>query len=166
MLQPYLIAPEIPEHYLDLRFTIPSGIALDEAQLALEEPEQACVRLNGQAVDTTPTGWFVDRDIKTVALPPLVKGENILEIRVPIGKRTNLEAFYLLGNFGVDVRGVGKTIVPPPETLGFGSVTGLPSAIWRNTFMASSLPMTITLSCLKGLKSDGFAGLPFAMWAL
>ena len=124
VLQPYLIAPETPEHCLDLRFTIPSEIDVTGARLALEEPEQARIALNGQAVDTTPVGWFVDRDIKTVDLPPLVRGENMLEIRVPIGKRTNLEAFYLLGNFGVDVRGVVKTIVPAPETLGFGSVTG------------------------------------------
>lgn len=41
----------------------------------------------------------MDEDIHTIPLPPLHPGENILTITVPIGLRTNLEAFYLLGDF-------------------------------------------------------------------
>ena len=52
----------------------------------------------------------------------------MLEVRVPIGRRTNLECMYLLGDFGVRVNGVEKTVVAPVRRLGFGSVVaqGLP----------------------------------------
>ena len=124
VLQPYLIAPEKIGHHLDLRFTVPSEIDVNDVFLALEEPEQARVTLNSRPADTAPVGWFVDRDIKTIALGSLREGTNVIEIRVPIGKRTNLEAFYLLGDFGVRVRGVEKVLTAPPAKLGFGSVTG------------------------------------------
>jgi len=78
--------------------------------------------LDGAPVESTVVGWYVDRDIKTVRLPGLSIGEHILEIRVPIGRRTNLECLYLLGDFGVRIDGVVKTIVPPVRKLGFGDV--------------------------------------------
>ena len=61
-------------------------------------------------------------------LTNIVKGKNILEITLPLGKRTNTEWCYLLGNFGVRVTGRNKTITTLPEKLGFGSVLnqGLP----------------------------------------
>ena len=124
VLQPYLIAPETPKDRLDLRFVIPSECAVEKPLLGLEEPDRAEVRLNGERADAAPVGWFVDRDIATIALPPLRVGENVLSVRVPLGRRTNLEAFYLLGDFGVRVCGVQKTVTPPPRELGFGSVTG------------------------------------------
>ena len=128
IVQPYLIQPEKCENYLRLRFTIPSEIRVEKPLLALEEPENTQVRFNGVEVPCDVNGWFVDRDIHTIALPPVEAGENVLEVRVPIGRRTNLEAFYLLGDFGVRVCGVEKTIVPPVRRLGFGDVTvqGLP----------------------------------------
>ncbi|MBR7041163.1 MAG: hypothetical protein IKI24_04900 [Clostridia bacterium] len=128
VMQPYLIPDEPNEHFIDVRFTIPSEVEVPCPYLALEDPELARICLNGETVDTDVTGWFVDRDIKRIALPGLKKGENVLTVRTPIGKRTNLEAFYLLGDFGVRVNGTVKTLIPLPEKLGFGSVVeqGLP----------------------------------------
>ena len=47
---------------------------------------------------------------------------------MPIGRRTNLEYFYLLGDFGVRVNGTRKTVTAPVRRLGFGDITaqGLP----------------------------------------
>jgi hypothetical protein len=80
------------------------------------------------AVDTAVTGWYVDKSIKTVALPQIKKGENLLEVTLPFGKRTNTEWCYLLGDFGVNVAGRTKTLTALPEKLAFGSITtqGLP----------------------------------------
>ena len=126
--QPYTIQPEAATDFLDLRFTIPCECGVAAPLLALEEPENARVRLNGAPVPMRPAGWYVDRDIVTIPLPPLRAGDNRLEIRVPIGRRTNTEAFYLLGDFGVRVNGVEKTVTPSARRLGFGSVVpqGLP----------------------------------------
>ncbi len=128
VVQPYLVENEPARDSLTLRFAIPSEIAVSGAKLALEEPGQAKIVLNGQDVPNRDDGWYVDLAIRTVPLPELNVGENILEITVPIGKRTNLEAFYLLGDFGVRVEGTKKTILPPVRRLGFGDIVrqGLP----------------------------------------
>ena len=99
VVQPYLVAEENPSNRLTLRFRIPSEISVSGAKLGLEEPEQSQIVLNGQNVATADDGWYVDKCIRTVPLPELKPGENLLEITMPIGRRTNLEAFYLLGDF-------------------------------------------------------------------
>ncbi|MBQ4552157.1 MAG: hypothetical protein IJA59_04325 [Clostridia bacterium] len=120
--QPYMLSPETYTHSLRLRFTIPCEYAVSAPMLALEDPELTEIWLDGVSVPNTVCGWYVDKDIKTVALPLLGIGEHQLEVRVPIGRRTNLECFYLLGDFGVRITGVIKTIVPPVRQLGFGDV--------------------------------------------
>ena len=128
VVQPYLIAPEEAKDSLTLRFKIPSRIRVSGAKLALEDAENTRINLNGRDVPSKTDGWFVDRAIRTVALPDIQEGENILTLTVPIGRRTNLEAFYLLGDFGVQISGTAKTIVSPVEKLGFGDIIpqGLP----------------------------------------
>lgn len=126
--QPYLIASEPSKHFVTLRFRVPCEYPVAEPMLALEDPEQTQIRLNGEAVPAADCGWYVDQAIRTIKLPPLPVGKNVLEIRVPIGPRTNLECSYLLGDFGVRVNGVEKTIIPPVRRLGFGDIVpqGLP----------------------------------------
>ena len=101
---------------------------MEGLSLAMEEPEAARIRWNGRDVDSAPNGWFVDRDIRTLALGPLNRGVNTLEVRLPFGRRTNVECLYLLGPFGVRVNGCEKTVIPLPARLGFGDIVpqGLP----------------------------------------
>jgi len=120
--QPYVLTPEAYTHFLTLWFTIPCEYAVSDPLLALEDPELTEITLDGKKVDGTVCGWYVDQDIKTVKLPPLTESVHVLQVRVPIARRTNLESFYLLGDFGVRIDGVEKTIVPPVRKLGFGSV--------------------------------------------
>lgn len=128
VVQPYLIPQEEINDRLQLRFSVRCEAAVSGAMLALEEPESVKISLNGQPVCSRPSGWYVDRCIKTLPLPGLSLGENWLEIEVPIGKRTHLEAFYLLGDFGVRVNGCQKTITLPVRELAFGDIVpqGLP----------------------------------------
>jgi len=124
VVQPYLLKEEEPKDRLTLRFRISSEVDVKDVKLALEEPEKAQIELNGEKAGGEDGGYFVDRAIRTVKLPGLVRGDNILVITVPIGRRTNLEAFYLLGDFGVKVAGTKKTVTAPVRKLGFGDVTG------------------------------------------
>ena len=128
VVQPYRIAPETAKDTLTLRFRIPSEVPVSGIKLAMEDAEQTAISLNGVSVPAVTDGWFVDRAIHTVPLPDLVVGENILLVTVPIGKRTHLEYFYLLGDFGVRVCGTIKTVTAPVRTLGFGDIVpqGLP----------------------------------------
>ncbi len=124
-IQPWAIKPEKIEHFPILKFTVDSEIETS-CRLAYEYAEE--ITLNGETVEITPDGFFVDHSISTLALPPLRAGKNELLIKVPIGKRISIENFFLLGNFGVRVRGCEKTITSLPEKLGFGDITsqGLP----------------------------------------
>lgn len=126
--QPWHIPATPPDHRIRLIFRFVSDIDYAGARLALETPEVASVTLNSRPVDTTPDGWYVDKAIKTVALPPIVRGENTLVIEYPFGLRAAVEWCYVLGNFGVEVSGRYKKIIAMPETLSFGSITtqGLP----------------------------------------
>lgn len=124
VVQPYLLPKEKYKDRLCLRFRIASEVALHGLKLAMEEPETAKITLNGLNVPTRPDGWFVDKCIKTIPLPEIFAGESRLEITVPIGPRTNLEACYLLGDFGVRVSGCEKVLVKPAGRLAFGDIAG------------------------------------------
>ena len=123
--QPWTIPPEKIAHFPWLKFEIESDIAV-RCNLAYEEAEE--VILNGESVAIAENGFFVDHSIKTMELPMLKAGKNELLIRVPIGKRTSIENFFLTGEFDVEVRGCEKKIIAPNKTIGFGSIThqGLP----------------------------------------
>jgi len=124
VVQPYLIEAEEPKDKLTLRFRIQSEVEVREIKLALEDAAQTRIQFNGETVDSAADGYYVDTAIQTVALPPLKMGENILLLTVPIGKRTNLEYFYLLGDFGVRVNGTEKTVTAPVRSLGFSDICG------------------------------------------
>lgn len=128
VVQPYLIEPDTPSDRLTLRFRIYSELLIHGAKLAMEEAVSAEIQCNGISVPSVVDGWYVDKAIHTVPLPDLHEGENIISVTVPIGRRTNLEYFYLLGDFGVQVHGTQKTIISPVRSLGFSDIVsqGLP----------------------------------------
>ena len=127
-VQPWLLKPEAPRGTIHLRARFQSEIDYNGALLAMEQPENARAFLNGEAISTQPTGFYVDEDIATLRLPPIRKGENALELFIPLTRRANPEAVYILGSFGVCATGTGASIVPPPKTLALYDVTrqGLP----------------------------------------
>ena len=137
VVQPYLVQPEKPAHRLHLRFRVNSEIEGVPLLLGLEDAKDTEITWNGRPVPSVPQGWYVDRAIETIPLPPPVQGENILEALLPIGRRTNLEDMYLLGDFGVRVNGTEKTLTAPVRTLGFGDVTsqGLPFYTGNITYL-------------------------------
>ena len=122
--QPWSVPREIIEHSLMLRYSFVSEIEYTGAQLALEKPEESKIIFNGETIPSVPTGWYTDKDIKTVSLPAIKKGTNTLTVRIPFGKTTNTEWMYILGNFGIRTEGHVSVITELPEKLGFGSITG------------------------------------------
>jgi len=125
--QPWVLSQQDGiSHFVTLRYLIESEIEVENAQLAIEEVTE--ISLNGEAVATTPVGYYVDKSIITYALPTLKKGTNELVVKVPFGKRISVEAMYLLGDFDVRVSGTCKTITAPTKELYFGNIAtqGLP----------------------------------------
>lgn len=124
MAQPYVRKEaDIREHLVRLRTTIFSQTEVNGCLLALEEPEYYRGTLNGEEICMKPVGYYVDRDISTVCLPRLQKGENELVLYLHYGNATNLEWMYLLGEFGVWLAGGHREVIPKPERLFWGDYT-------------------------------------------
>ena len=126
--QPWVIAEKPAEHTVTLEFTVNSDIDYENPYLGLEDAAITTIIWNGEVVSAMPDGYYTDRSIEKVALPPLKKGKNTLCVTFPFGERSNVESMYLLGEFGVDVKGRSLTVTELPREIGFGDLTyqGLP----------------------------------------
>ncbi|CAK7214591.1 hypothetical protein SEUCBS140593_002233 [Sporothrix eucalyptigena] len=113
LAQPYRVPKTKAKHTIHLRFEWEAILSkpVTDAQIALEGLETATILLDGVSVPNTKTGWWVDRFIDTAALPALTSGKHTLDISMPFGVRTNVERVYILGSFGVDLRGRDATVV-------------------------------------------------------
>ena len=125
--QPWVENDSSTPHTLRLRYSFDSDIAIESLWLAMENAENAEVTLNGRP-GGQPEGWYVDKCIKRIPVHGVKSGENVIEISFPYGKKTDVEACYLLGDFGVEVRGCSCRLTAPVRSLSFGDITrqGLP----------------------------------------
>jgi hypothetical protein len=116
------------KHSVTLRFRIQSEIKVEGSAIALEEPAGTRILFNGKEISSSADGWYTDKSIQTVRLPPLNTGENIIELCLPMDDAMPFEYCYLLGDFGVTVAGTDKKIIAPVRELAFGSwvYQGLP----------------------------------------
>ncbi len=101
------------EFYVD---TLPNG----SVTLAGERPELNEYRLNGVRLTTTEEFW-VDSCFKRMPVPAgtLKIGRNIVTVKTTFKRTSNLEALYLLGDFGVILDGRKRTLTKLPEKIGF-----------------------------------------------
>ncbi|MDR0589451.1 MAG: hypothetical protein LBG25_02780, partial [Spirochaetaceae bacterium] len=125
--QPWVEADTAAPHTLGLRYTFESGLELERAELALENAGITQVTLNSEPAGPI-TGWYVDRCIQRITLPRIQVGLNVLCLTLPYGRKIDVEALYLLGDFGVEVRGTRAVLTKPVRSLAFGDITrqGLP----------------------------------------
>lgn len=126
--QPWCLSPEPPTHRVRLVYEFESEIEVKAPLLGIECPEDMSITLNGEAPIGGVNGYYVDRSIKTLPLPPVRAGRNVLTIEKPYGARSALENVFILGDFGVRVVGSTACITALPRTLGFSDITsqGLP----------------------------------------
>lgn len=116
------------EHVLQLKYRVNSNITVKNAKLALESLEYTTIFVNGKQVSSVSDGKYVDDSIDTVSIPQLSVGDNEILLEIRYGKQVNVEAVYLLGDFGVKVAGRSAVITEPVRELCFGDATvqGLP----------------------------------------
>ena len=127
--QPYITKEiDTKEHILHLRYQFNSKIEISGCKLALEELSFMTISFNQQIVAPISDGFFVDRAIQTIELPTIVNGMNELIIDLQFGSSTNLEWMYILGDFGVQVNGINKSLIQKPTHINFGDFVhqGLP----------------------------------------
>ncbi len=124
MAQPWLEPlDKNPKDKVSLRFRFFSEIEYEGAKLALESPEYSTVTMNGEQVPVVVNGYYIDEDgIKTISLPKIKKGENVITVDLRFGDITQIEAYYLLGLFGVEHHGVISTVTELPKVLYFENI--------------------------------------------
>ena len=124
MLQPWYTKLYADETYGDLELQyefeiekLPEG----DVYLAGERPETNHYMINGIALtNEDPNDFWIDDCFKKMKIPAdaLKVGQNIVTIHVNFMRSTNIEALYLIGDFGVslDVRRCRLTELP--KTIG------------------------------------------------
>ncbi len=122
---------------VQMRFN--SGVAVDHPQLALEELTNTRVFLDGKEQSATPIGYFTDEAIQTIRLEAFGPGEHEIELEIAYHRKTCIECLYLLGDFGVEVRGRYTLITEPVRELAFGNWVhqGLPFYAGNVTYHAT-----------------------------
>jgi len=107
------------EYTFDVR-TIPSG----NLYLAVEKPDTFIVKINNESVSMdAECGWWCDRSLRKLPINPalLHLGKNEIIITCEYDENhPGLEAIYLLGNFGVKVKGTNIAVTPPVDSLKIG----------------------------------------------
>ncbi len=129
LAQPWTETHEVVyDHTLSLRFTVHSEVEATGVCLALEDLAHTTIYVNGEQVEGKADGWYVDEAIQKVHLPDLKPGDTQIVLEIAYGRKSGAEWCYLLGDFGVKVAGVRKTVISPVRELNFGDITtqGLP----------------------------------------
>ncbi len=110
----------VAKESVELYFKIESDVVFSNLKLGFEDAKK--IIWNGKEVSTTPEGYYVDRAIHTITLPPSQAGTNTLTVQVPFGRRNTLEALYLLGDFGVRLTGNTATLCVAEDKISFTSL--------------------------------------------
>jgi hypothetical protein len=106
---------------IKVRLQFESNVAIKDPQLALEGMQNTTVWLDGNKQDTKPTGYFTDEAIQTIALDSFAPGTHELLLQIEYHRKTCIECMYLLGDFGVSIRGRHTCLVAPIRELAFGN---------------------------------------------
>ncbi|MBT3296984.1 MAG: hypothetical protein HN383_17085 [Verrucomicrobia bacterium] len=129
IVQPWVDqTPAVELATISLKVEVESRVDCRAPQLALENVDESQVLLDGVPVEMNATGFFTDKAVGTMALPDIAAGTHTIEITLSFTKKTSIEWFYLLGDFGVTLQGLHGVLTEPVRRLSFGDWTaqGLP----------------------------------------
>lgn len=101
--------------------TLPAG----KVWLAAERPEFGTYSVNGQPLSyASLDDWWVDNAFIRMEIPEgvLKIGENTVTLEVDYRQITNLEAVYLLGDFGVRAEAGASALIPAAKTVSLGDM--------------------------------------------
>ena len=92
--------------------------------LCIEEPGDFEISVNGAPLAVAPDGWWVDPCFRKIRLPDgsVRVGENEIVLRTAFTEDRNIEALYLIGDFGVTLDGPKATVTALPERLRVGDI--------------------------------------------
>ncbi|MBE6675815.1 MAG: hypothetical protein E7594_03125 [Ruminococcaceae bacterium] len=147
MLQPWFAKLHHKQKYgeieLEYEFYIdqmPAG----QVVLAGERPETNAYSINGVALENKDINDFwVDDCFKKMYIPEgaLKLGRNVVTIKVNFMRTTNIEAIYLVGDFGVALSETNtRTLVASPERVGLGNYANYALPFYTGSMTYRILP--------------------------
>ncbi|MDD3107963.1 MAG: glycosyl hydrolase [Alistipes sp.] len=170
MLQPWYAERYDREDYTKLLgpiyLTFPFNVAQvpsDSLFFCVETPDRFTILVNDRRLPAQDSlcGWFIDNSIKKILLPNkmLRQGENKIQLIANFSRNLDLEAAYLIGNFGVSLKGIQRTLTSLPATLKVGDIStqGLPFYSGAVCYQIENLPKPAAGERLK-VQMDGFDG--------
>ena len=119
--------------------------------LAGERPERNHYRLNGVELRNPDVNDFwIDDCFKRMPIPAgtLKTGLNEVTVRVGFRRTTNVEALYLVGDFGVEISGRKRTLTTLPAEIGCGNY-----ADFRMPFYTGNMTYVLAPEAYKPLVS-------------
>ena len=130
MLQPWFVAKRRHDTLgrVALRFAFHVGeLPATPVQLMMEEVQAFTICINGTPIDpeSAAAGW-IDRCFSVLPIPAgcLREGENVVEIGTDYHEASNLEALYVIGDFGVAVSGKESSMVARPAQVRADDLAG------------------------------------------
>ena len=150
MLQPWFIADK--EHnvvgQISLSFNFDIEIMPSELKLVIEHPENFEIALNGcKSAFTKIDERWVDScfTVLEIDITKCAIGRNVIELSTGMRDNINLEAMFLLGDFGVKLNGSHSVITKLPESLEIGDLCeqGLPFYSAGVTYYIDNLPNNV-----------------------
>ena len=155
MLQPWFAKkmdnPKYAHINLEYKFYV-EKIPSSPIYLAAERPENMSYSVNGYALEYKEAdGFWIDCCFKKMEIPKdaLKLGENTVSVSFDFFRTSNIEALYIIGNFGVSIEENKKTVTSLPARIGFGRLENynLPFYTGKVTYkIPHSAMQNITLS--------------------
>ncbi len=144
MVQPWFLGlSEQKKHgTITLEYKFYAEYIPEKFSFACETPELWSITLNGQTISADKrNGVWIDEAFHKFDLDGsmLKAGENIVRMTADFYETLNLEAVYILGDFGVKLDHSKKTITPPVKHIVHGDIVykGLPFYSGQITYKAN-----------------------------
>ena len=128
MLQPWFVAKNGIREFenVELKFDFSIKTLHENISLVLEEADKFTVKVNGNKIDLSDAKQdWIDKAFHRLDIPSdyLRKGKNYVELKTLFTANSNIEAVYLLGDFGVELNGIEKIITSLPDKIKIGDLT-------------------------------------------
>lgn len=116
------------KHEILLKYEVTAANDMTDIKFAGENLNECEIWMDDQLLTGEEAGYFVDEDITMLPLPDMKAGDHEIKIKRDFDKSTNLEAYYILGDFDVTVTGAAGILQSKRTEYGWGDIVnqGMP----------------------------------------
>ena len=125
MLQPWFVDKNNIQVLAKIKLDYEFNIDVDpmDIELVVENAEGLNIKVNGNEINTVSGKWIdICFDKLPISKEILRKGSNIITIEMEFTETSNIEAIYILGDFGVKIDKTNLTLTNFPKNIGLGDI--------------------------------------------